>query len=223
MQNFSITEISRQILSGEKTIQEISDYLPCHIHTNSLDDFRILEADSTVLNHIDRTADELLQHGPELMIEMVNPDDLRNAIDANFKYLENLETQNHVAFFQRVKFPKEKEEHCFYTRGRVLDDNRIINLSVPTHELKLFNHTVLDLFQNSSFIKRNLAVFDSLTKKEVMLCQYFCQENSLKDIADSLHLSIHTIKNHKINIYKKLNVNNFYDFYYFCTKFKIDK
>lgn len=223
MNSFTITEINRQILSGEKTLYEISEYLPCYLHINSLNDFSVLEADSTIQNYFDLDISEINKQGFSLLEKHVDSNDLANAIMLNQEYLKKQDEKNHVSFIQRINFPKIKKDSFFYTRGKILDENRILNLSISIEELKLFNHRFFNLFESASFIKRNIPKYDSLTKRELFICKYLIRESSLNDIARILNISAHTVKNHKINIYKKIGVNNYFDFYYFCSKFKIDE
>ena len=146
-----------------------------------------------------------------------------NAIDANLDYIKHQDTKTHVSFFQRVTYTSQKKQELYYTRGKIIDQNRILNLSVPVHDLELFNQRVTDIYENVHFIKANLDKFNLLTKKEIEVCKYLCAGNSLQEVADAMNISVHTIKNHKINIYKKMEVNNFFRFYNFAVKFKLDK
>ena len=220
--NFGIQEINRQVLKNEKSIEELSQYLPCYLHVNSLTDFSLLEADSTVLEYFDLNKDEINMKGIELLEETVNPQDLSNAIKETSKYLNDRHERSHVSFLQRLSFQTEKDELLFYTRGKILDHERILNMSVPVQDLKLFNHNALKLFDNAAFIKSNIHSYNLLTNREILICKYLCSKNSIKEIASELNVSIHTIKNHKINIYKKLRVKNYFSFYFFCSKFKLN-
>jgi len=221
LDNFSITEISRQILSKERSIEEIGGLLPSFLHINSLDDFRVLETDNNILKYFDLTIKDINAQGFQLLEKYVNSVDLLNAVKLNTEYLNNKNTQSHVSFIQRIDFPTLKQEEMFYTRGKILDEERILNLSIPIKDLQVFNHDAFKLFDNASFIKSNLNKFNSLTTREILVSKYLCQENTLKDVAVRLNISEHTVKNHQTNIYKKLDVTNFYTFYFFCSKFKI--
>ncbi len=221
LETFSIDEVIRQIKMGEKSIEDISQYLPCHLHINSLQDFSLLEADRKIIQFFDLPLDEINQQGIGLLEETVHATDLENAIQLTGNYLQNKEELSHVSFLQRVKFKTISKEQLYYTRGKIIDENRILNISVPIQDLELYNHQVLNLYDNSFFIKLNIHKFNLLTKRELDICKYLCYGNSLAQNAIDLGISTHTIKNHKINIYKKLEVNNFFDFYNFCSKFKL--
>ncbi|WP_291727169.1 helix-turn-helix transcriptional regulator [Bernardetia sp.] len=221
-EKFSIQEVSRQIQAGEKSIEEITRHIPCHLHINSLEDFSVIETDPKLIEYFDIDIQELNKQGFVFLQKTVHPQDLVNAVNANLEYIENQDEMTHVSFFQRVTYPSHREK-LYYTRGKVLDDKRILNLSVPVHDLELFNQSINDIYENVNFIKENLERFSLLTKKEIEVCRYLCGGGSLQDVADAMGVSIHTIKNHKINIYRKMNVHSFFRFYNFAVKFKIHK
>ena len=62
-EQFSIQEISRQIQSNEKTIEEISQHFPCYLHLNSLEDFSILETDSKLVSYFEMDIEEVNKLG----------------------------------------------------------------------------------------------------------------------------------------------------------------
>jgi DNA-binding NarL/FixJ family response regulator len=62
----------------------------------------------------------------------------------------------------------------------------------------------------------------SLTPKEdkVTRAIQLHSEKTLKQVADSLHISEHTLRNHLASIYDKLGVRNRMELYVFCGKFQ---
>lgn len=48
---------------------------------------------------------------------------------------------------------------------------------------------------------------EGLTKRECEICNLLCHGNTNDEIADSLHISVNTIKRHRENIYRKLNIS----------------
>lgn len=65
---------------------------------------------------------------------------------------------------------------------------------------------------------------DALTEKEFSVVKAVASnsENTLKDIADKLHISEHTLRNHLASIYEKLGVRGRLELYIFCSKFMND-
>lgn len=62
---------------------------------------------------------------------------------------------------------------------------------------------------------------DALTEKEYAVIKAVTRnsEITLKDIAEQLHISEHTLRNHLASIYDKLGVKNRLELYVFCSKF----
>lgn len=220
LHHFNIQEISRRVRDNENSIEEISSFLPCYMHINSTTDFSLIETDQSLLQFFQKTKEEINAGGFELLQNTVHSDDLMNAATQTTHYLEHSENLNNVSFFQRIRFP-EIDEQFYFTRGKILDNARILNLSIPLENASLFNHKVLDLFENASYIQRNIGKFNQLTQREIDVCRALCQGENLSQVADQMKISRHTIKNHKSNIYRKLEVRNYFEFYYFATKFKL--
>ena len=63
---------------------------------------------------------------------------------------------------------------------------------------------------------------ESLTSKEEKVTRAIQQhsEKTLKQVAESLHISEHTLRNHLASIYDKLAVRNRMELYVFCGKFQ---
>ena len=61
----------------------------------------------------------------------------------------------------------------------------------------------------------------SLTVKEqkVVHAIHISSEKTLKQVADKLHISEHTLRNHLASIYEKLEVRNRLELYVFCNKY----
>jgi two-component system, NarL family, nitrate/nitrite response regulator NarL len=61
----------------------------------------------------------------------------------------------------------------------------------------------------------------SLTVKEqkVVHAIHGSSEKTLKQVADKLHISEHTLRNHLASIYEKLEVRNRLELYVFCNKY----
>ena len=221
MGNFSIDEITRQIKLGEKNLGEISDFLPCYMHLNSLEDFSVLEADNKVIKYFDLSIDEINEGGFSLLEKVVNREDLLNAVNVNLNYLENKANQSHVAFLQRIEFQTQKKELLFFTKGKILDDNRILNLSVRIDDMDIFNRNIYDICESTDFVQNNVHKYNRLTLRELEVCRLLARGLKIQEIGDNLDVSPHTIKNFKIKIYRKLEVKNFFEFYKVCKKFNL--
>lgn len=220
LDHFGIHEIARQIATKEKSVEEISRHLPCHIHTNRIDDFSIIEADSKIQNYLGMTIEEINEQGFDLIQKIVNKKDLANAVNVNMNYIQQNGKQTHVSFFQRINYPFTDREHIYYTRGKIIGDC-ILNISTPVHHIETFNKKITDICENSDVIKRKTQLFNKLTKREINVAKYLLKGDRIPEIANSLVCSAHTVKNHKTNIYRKIEVSNYFEFYSFIKDFQI--
>ncbi len=220
--HLGILEVSRRIRQGTDTLEELSAHLPCHLHINATDDFRLLEFGDSLAGLLGVSREEVATQGAYLLQRRVHPDDLQQAIQLNQAYLAKAHEQSHVSFFQRIRNPRTAQTHEFlFTRGRLLVPQRILNLSLPLQNASLFHHKLIELYEGASFIQAHLHQFNRLTSREIVVCRHLCQGNSLQEVADQLGVSKHTAKNHRTSIYRKLEVRNFFEFYLFASKFKL--
>ena len=69
-------------------------------------------------------------------------------------------------------------------------------------------------------ISNQRVTFDALTEKEYGVVKAVARNSdiTLKEIADQLHISEHTLRNHLASIYDKLDVKNRLELYVFCSK-----
>lgn len=70
-------------------------------------------------------------------------------------------------------------------------------------------------------ISNQKTTLDALTEKEFSVVKAVAgnSEITLKEIADKLHISEHTLRNHLASIYEKLGVRGRLELYIFCSKF----
>ena len=70
-------------------------------------------------------------------------------------------------------------------------------------------------------ISNQKTTLDALTDKEFSVVKVVAgnSEVTLKEIADRLHISEHTLRNHLASVYEKLGVRGRLELYIFCSKF----
>lgn len=72
-----------------------------------------------------------------------------------------------------------------------------------------FSHTLMEkLAQVRTPAADNRGGLDGLTRRELDILECLCEGQSNTEIADSLHLSPNTVRNHLANFYDKIGVNN---------------
>jgi DNA-binding NarL/FixJ family response regulator len=69
------------------------------------------------------------------------------------------------------------------------------------------NDHVFHALRSSSRSKGNSG-FESLTNREIEIIRLICEELTMKEIANKLHISEKTVQNHRTNIMTKIKVTN---------------
>ncbi len=75
---------------------------------------------------------------------------------------------------------------------------------------KFFCHKILDIIMNQHFPASGDGSYDPmlLTRRETEILELIARGRSTRQIADSLHLSPHTIQTHRKSIIRKLNIKS---------------
>ena len=214
-----IYQLEKQLVNGEKSLEEISDYLPSYVHTNNLDDFEVIESDNKLCNLLSLSMEELVSLKLD---DVVHPVDLHKSIQLTKNYLANLEHQHFIQFFQRTYLKSRNYEELLFTSSRLMDGNKLLNLSTPVKKIELFNKKIWSLLEEADFIKNNIHKFALLTPKEIEIASLLAKGYSLNEVSIRNNISLNTAKKHRRNIYSKLEVTNYYEFYRFAKIFKLD-
>jgi len=80
---------------------------------------------------------------------------------------------------------------------------------------------MVDVLNENIFLKTNLNKYYALTKREQEIIQYLVKGSSNAEIANELSRSAYTIKTHRQNIYRKLEITNICDLVNFAQVYKI--
>ena len=184
-------------------------------------DLSLLEVDTKLQQNFDLSKEAINQQGFGLIQRTVDAQDLIHAVNINMHYIQHQQEKTHISFFQKVTFPTIKETQLYYTRGKILDEHQILNLSIPIQNIELFNQNMFQICENTKLMQQKAHNFNQLTPTEIQICKLLMEGNSIKKIAEISTSSIHTIKHHRTNIYKKLEVKNFFGFYHFMKFFKL--
>lgn len=211
--------IEKALDKGDKSINEISQYLPCHIHINNLSNLSIKEMDYKVLQALELTKDEIIDRGYDLLTDCVNKNDLDNAVHLFGNYTNNRDTITCVDFLQRIYYQPTGYSDTLYTTSKIMNETDILNLSIPLGDLELFQNDIFKLIDEVDFTKRNTYNFCKLTAKEIEISGLLAKGYSTLEVSEKLISSINTIKKHRTSIYRKMEVTNYFEFYRFARAF----
>ena len=92
--------------------------------------------------------------------------------------------------------------YAYYNPEDLVDFDASIHLNDTSDNIR---STVLKLIDDSSTLSSPVSG-DSLSERETEVLKWLASGYSTKKIADTLHISIHTVNNHRKNITRKLDV-----------------
>ncbi|UII75820.1 helix-turn-helix domain-containing protein [Flagellimonas sp. HMM57] len=220
MTNFTIQYIIDQIVSNEKTVEEISTYLPLYLHINDADNFKPIAFCPKLMGGFDIAKEDLQTRGALILAQSVHVSDLQNAVRLNENYLKNSDQQHHVEFAQRIHYAPTQFSSTFYTIGKVVD-KRIVNMSIPIDSLGILNNLVMYFFEEADYIKRHQYKYDLLSSRELEVAGLFGKGYSASEIATFQKISTNAVKKYRKNIYRKIEVDNYFALYHFCRVFNL--
>lgn len=161
--------------------------------------------------------------GPEGFDQLMHPEDLLTAMESGYHFLKmamNTDTA-HLKDFKlvndyRIQIPDEnsirmKEEYQILETdpsGNIWLSLSIVDVS-PNQNLKepmssrLVNHKTGEII---SFAE--VSAFFELTNREKEILHFISDGKVSKEIADQLHISVHTVNTHRQNIIEKMDVTN---------------
>ncbi len=89
-----------------------------------------------------------------------------------------------------------------------VDGNGNIILKIQTKNIKETIKSVYKSIEQEKFANKNIQKIELLTKREKEILKLIFQNKKHQEIADSLFISIHTLRTHWKNIKNKLNFNS---------------
>lgn len=187
--------------------KKILDKIPAVIHVNNLQ--------TELVEWVNEISEQLSGYKKEYMLQ--NPDFLKNVIvEQDLGWIQDSisEYKELKGIYSNIYSMKHKDSsiHTYHGLGVVFesDENNkpIRNLAIDidiTNEIR--NYKQLKSHLDELTRKLRKTELDQLTKAEIKVIVLLCKGKTLKQIATELERSIHTIDNHKRNIFRKLDIH----------------
>lgn len=187
--------------------KKILDKIPAVVHVNNLN--------TQLVDWVNDTAERFSGYKREFMVQ--NPDFLQNVIVeedlewfqesiAEYKQLEGIYSN---IYSMKLKDGSIATYHGLGVVFETDENNKPIrNLAIDvdiTTEIR--NYKQLKSHLDELTRKLRKTELDQLTKAEIKVIVLLCKGNTLKQVATELDRSVHTIDNHKRNIFNKINVH----------------
>jgi DNA-binding CsgD family transcriptional regulator len=127
-----------------------------------------------------------------------------------------------ITFFQRVKSYQSSNYEWLLTTSKFLKNRKeSISISQELNGIDSSFGAISRVLEDNLYIRKNMAKFGSLTKREKQVIKLVARGFTSKQIAEELFLSLETVKTHRKNINKKLDLKRCIDWEYFANAFDI--
>lgn len=183
----------------------------------------------TGLENLGVTMAELRAMGDQYYTRFFNPEDVAHYLASWEAFEANPgDKDSWFTFFQQVAQIGAEQARWFLSVSKVItyDEETGSPLFALTLALKLNSYLPIApklerLVHENNFLRENLELFSSLTKKEKEILQLMSLGKSLKDIAATAFSSQETVRTHRRNIKRKLKVKNDVDLIRFAQAFNL--
>lgn len=213
-------DLLRELINHKNNLDDFVKKLPCAVHINAVDDFRVLYLDPRFRDLFGaQHRDDFDQALKEL--SDVHPDDLKKAKQSCRYYLDHIDEFSTVSFLQRLKY-WDGTYHTYYTTGMLVEElGGLLHFSVDVEDALVQEQHLNQIIEEVNFIKENFEKFNRLTQREIKLVALWVKDYPLSQLAAKMEITESTIKTYKKRIYKKLGINSYSKLYQYAQAFDL--
>jgi DNA-binding CsgD family transcriptional regulator len=215
--SMKIYQLAKLLQSQPETFYQVAEYLPFVVFQSERESLNWHWGNNFGLEYFEVNNGE----APDLstLAKKANIE----VLEYNISKIKNFEKQNDkntmCSYYQLFEF--ENKNQWVSSSKIITSDNSFFSLSYFLEDFLSFGtyiHEVLDTtFSDVNAWKK----FQALSKKEKIILQLIAQGKSGKEIAEATFISEHTVRTHRKNIYRKIDVKNLYSLIKFAESFKL--
>lgn len=209
-----------EILTKKLSLDEIAELIPGWLHLNNTIDFALDYMSPKMQNDFQTTIKEVRSIGVSYLYNCIHPETSERVVPQLLDLVKSGDNNKVLSFYQYIKLP-EKDFEWFFTTSKLFNSEYVISITLPVSIVKDFNEHIIEVLNENVFLKSNLNKFKALTKREKEIIRYLVKGASNTTIAREINVSEHTIKTHRRNIYKKLEISNVCDLVKFAQVYTI--
>ncbi|OOQ61164.1 response regulator transcription factor [Mucilaginibacter pedocola] len=208
-------------------IRAFADELPSALIIHDAQSLEIVYMNSTGLNILETTLEELQALGPELYyVKYFNTEDSNDYVPKIMHIIKS-NANDQVSYFQQVRVPRNTEWQLFVSNTKVFARNEAgeatylittAGLIDPVHHI---TSKVNRVMEEINFLRNNNPLFLTLTKREKEVLKHMAMGSNSGEIAEKLYISSATADTHRRNIRNKLNLKNNYDAVKFAQAYNL--
>jgi len=210
-------------------IENVLSLGPCFVYMLNYSTMKYLYLSSSVKNILGYDLAEFKETGPSYLSPLIHPDDFNELMTNTFPRM--------LYFYNSTPLSERKKIRCTYdyrlkrTDGKYIrfmqqtiviemdkDGRPLIDIGIVSDisQYKKDNNITLSLskydqevgFVNSAETINESEKKDRISERELQILKLLMQGYSSKKIADELHISVNTVRNHRQNLLEKTQTKN---------------
>jgi|GEM_PF-6874025 len=215
--------LDKMVRDGKLEMREIGDVIDFY-HLSDAKDYSIQEVSQEVLDEYGVVMEQIHEYGEQAWLQAsVHKDDLPRIIQRADEHFTAYGEDQAFSFFQRVLHPLEpgRPPRWYFTTMKRIDNLSLLNVSHRIENLDVGLDKIIRVVDDYDYMKRNLAKFAELTKREKEIINLLVHGANNPRISDLLCISRSTVEQHRKNINRKLQLKNFAELFRFAQAFDI--
>lgn len=156
--------------------------------------------------------EELHAMGEDYFPRFFNMEDANEYLPKFLELMNQHDMSKIYSFFQQVR-PSPSEPWQWYSSSvKILAKDEegkpllSVTFAVPVNPLHHLSHKTSRLLEENNFLRRHFKEFSSLTLREKEIAGELALGLSAVEVSEKLHITLDTVKTHRKNIYRKLNI-----------------
>lgn len=158
--------------------------------------------------------EELHAMGEAYFPRYFNMEDANDYLPKFLELMQQNDMDRVYSFFQQVRCSPSGPWHWYSSSVKILakDPERkpllSITFAVPINPLDHLYRKTQRLLEENNFLRRHVREFSSLTSREREITSALVSGLSATQIAQKLYVTVETVKTHRKNIYRKLDISS---------------
>ncbi len=120
-----------------------------------------------------------------------------------------------------MKFEFDKITHWYFNSKILIDDDKYFNITINIDNLLVGSSKIKNILNYTFSDCESWEKFKLLSKREKEIMKKLAAGNSNQEIGFNYGIKESTIRKHRENIYKKLNIKNILELEKFCSAFEL--
>ena len=185
--------------------------LPGFYHVHHLHDYSVKYMDPETCLEFNATLEEIQALGGYFQALVTHPEDVPRVQEALFSFAARADEQEVLTYFQRIRL---RPDHGIDGYNLVLTCVRLdlaeqafICLTNTTDQLPVFTAKICNALNQHFETREQMRQYLQLTTREREVFACLVQSQTAQQVADALIVSVHTVEQHKKNIYRKLGIH----------------